>query len=69
MTREPSEKTGARRAARSGAAVFASALATTAAPLLAARKKPVFTLAGRVMTVDGQTVPNERFEEVNESAV
>ena len=30
---------------------------------------PVFTLAGRVMTVDGQTVPNERFEEVNEPAV
>jgi deoxyhypusine synthase len=49
--------------------LLASALATTAAPLLAARKKPVFTLAGRVMTVDGQTVPNERFEEVNESAV
>ena len=45
-----------------------SALATTAPPLLAARKKPVFTLAGRVMTVDGQTVPYERFEEVNEPA-
>src|SRR5437773_9921177 len=49
--------------------LLASALATTAAPLLARRKPPVFTLAGRVMTVDGQTVPNERFEEVNESAV
>jgi len=46
-----------------------SALATTAAPLLAARKRPEFTLAGRVMTVDGQTVPYERFEEVNEPAV
>ncbi len=46
-----------------------SALATTAPPLLAVRKKPVFTLAGRVMTVDGQTVPHERFEEVNEPAV
>ena len=46
-----------------------SALATTAPPLLAVRKKPVFTLAGRVMTVDGLTVPHARFEEVNESAV
>src|SRR5262245_5160826 len=49
--------------------LLASALASTAAPFLAARKRPVFTLSGRVMTVDGQTVPNERFEEVNESAV
>jgi deoxyhypusine synthase len=45
-----------------------SALATTAPALLALRKKPEFTLAGRVMTVDGQTVPHERFEEVNEPA-
>jgi deoxyhypusine synthase len=50
--------------------LLASALASTAPPLLATRKLPVFTLAGRVMTVDGQTVPNERFvEEVNEPAV
>src|SRR6476619_2629283 len=49
--------------------LLASALATTAPPLLAARKIPVFTLAGRVMTVDGQTVPYERFEEMNEPAV
>jgi deoxyhypusine synthase len=46
-----------------------SALASTAPPLLAARVKPVFTLAGRVMTVDGQTVPYERFEEVNAPTV
>jgi hypothetical protein len=46
-----------------------SALASTAPPLLAARVKPEFTLAGRVMTVDGQTVPYERFEEVNAPAV
>ena len=46
-----------------------SALATTAPPLLAIRKIPAFTLAARVMTVDGQTVPYERFEEVNEPAV
>jgi deoxyhypusine synthase len=49
--------------------LLASALAATAPPLLAARRLPVFTLAGRVMTVDGQTVPNERFEEMNEPAV
>ena len=49
--------------------ILLSALATTAPPLLAVRKKPVFTLAGRVRTVDGQTVPYERFEDVNEPAV
>jgi deoxyhypusine synthase len=49
--------------------LLASALAATAPPLLAVRTMPVFTLAGRVMTVDGLTVPNERFEEVNEPAV
>ena len=48
---------------------LASALAATAPPLLATRTMPVFTLAGRVMTIDGQTVEHERFEEVNESAV
>jgi deoxyhypusine synthase len=46
-----------------------SALATSAAGLLADRKKPVFTLADRVMTVDGQPAPSERFEDVNEPAV
>jgi deoxyhypusine synthase len=49
--------------------ILAAALATSAGPRLAKRTKPVFTLASRVMTIDGQTVPNERFEEVNESAV
>jgi len=49
--------------------LLASALAATAAPLLATRKKPVFTLADRIMTVDGQSVPYARFEEVNEPAV
>ena len=43
--------------------------ATSAAPLLKKRKKPVFTLASRVMTVDGLTVPSERFEDANEPAV
>ena len=46
-----------------------SALATTAQPLLGRRKAPAFTLASPVMTIDGQNVPNDRFEEVNESAV
>src|SRR5713226_793853 len=44
--------------------LLASALATSSASLVTRRKAPLFTLAGRVMTVDGQTVPNERFEEV-----
>src|SRR5437762_6869387 len=49
--------------------LLVSALAATARPLLAARRMPVFTVASRVMTIDGHPVPNERFEEVNESAV
>jgi deoxyhypusine synthase len=49
--------------------LLASALAVSAPPVLARRKPPVFTLASRVMTIDGQTVSNDRFEEVNESAV
>jgi len=49
--------------------LLVSALASTAAAVVARRKAPVFTLASRVMTIDGQTVPHDRFEEVNESAV
>src|SRR3954447_9757170 len=49
--------------------LLVSALAATAPPLLARRRKPVFTLASRVMTIDGQSVPHDRFEEVNESAL
>jgi deoxyhypusine synthase len=49
--------------------LLATALAASAGPLLAARIMPAFTLDGRVMTVDGLTVPCERFEEVNEPAV
>src|SRR6266545_1046347 len=48
--------------------ILASALATTAAPLLAARQRPVFTVGARVMTIDGHTVPSERFEDTNEPA-
>jgi deoxyhypusine synthase len=49
--------------------LLASALAMTAPPVLARRRKPIFTLASPVMTIDGQPVKNDRFEEVNESAV
>jgi deoxyhypusine synthase len=49
--------------------ILASALAVSAPPLLARRRAPVFSLASRVMTIDGQTVPYDRFEEVNEPAV
>jgi deoxyhypusine synthase len=49
--------------------MLASALAATAPPILARRKAPVFSLASRVMTVDGHTVPTDRFEDVNEPAV
>lgn len=49
--------------------LLASALVTSAARSLAARRPPIFTLAGRVMTIDGQSVASDRFEEVNESAV
>src|SRR5215208_2658830 len=49
--------------------LLATAMAASAGPLLAARIMPTFTLAGRVMTVDGLTVPHERFEEVNAPAV
>ena len=49
--------------------LLASALAGSAPPLLARRRKPAFSLASRVMTIDGQTVPYDHFEEVNEPAV
>src|SRR5205809_1025120 len=48
--------------------ILATALASSAAPLLEKRVRPEFTL-GRIMTIDGQPVPSERFEEVNESTV
>ena len=49
--------------------ILASALAGSAPPVLARRHKPVFSLASRLMTIDGQTVPHDHFEEVNEPAV
>ena len=50
--------------------LLAAALAVSAPPLLARRKIPVFaSMASRVMTIDGETVPTDRFEDVNEPAV
>lgn len=49
--------------------ILASALTSSARPLLAGRRRPVFTLASRVMTIDGQSVSSDRFEAVNDSAV
>jgi len=48
--------------------LLASALASTAKSILAERRIPIFTLAGP-MTINGQPVPSDRFEEVNEPAV
>jgi deoxyhypusine synthase len=49
--------------------ILATALASSARSLLPRRKAPVFTLASRVMTVDGLIVPGDRFEDVNAPAV
>jgi deoxyhypusine synthase len=49
--------------------LLVSALATTSASLLEARRRPIFTCTSPVMTVDGLTVPSDRFQEENESSV
>src|SRR5579864_3498491 len=52
--------------------LLATALAKSAKELLPGRKRPVFDLAARPMTVDGAAVASDRFftfGEVNESAV
>jgi deoxyhypusine synthase len=49
--------------------ILACALASTAPPLLARRTFPVFDLTARAMTIDGQVVRSDRFEEGNASAV
>jgi deoxyhypusine synthase len=49
--------------------LLVSALAVSAPTLLEKRKPPVFDMSSRVMTIDGQPVPADRFEEVNETAV
>jgi deoxyhypusine synthase len=46
--------------------LLASALASSAPPLLARRKPPVFELEGRAMTVDGQSVPSDRYEDLTD---
>src|SRR5689334_21818416 len=43
--------------------LLAAALETSAAKFLPKRKKPVFNMGERVMTIDGRPVPSERFEE------
>ena len=43
--------------------ILVSALATSAAKILSKRKKPLFDMTKRVMTIDGKPVPSERFEE------
>jgi deoxyhypusine synthase len=49
--------------------LLATALANTGPELLARRKPPAFSLASRVMTIDGQPVPSDRFEDVNQRAI
>ena len=49
--------------------ILAAALASSSATLAARRQKPVFNLAPREMTIDGQTVACDHFEELNEPAV
>jgi deoxyhypusine synthase len=49
--------------------LLASALAHMDPHVLARRRKPVFTLASRIMTIDDQAVSSDRFEAQNEPAV
>ena len=42
--------------------ILVSALAATAPPLLAGRRRPIFNLESDTMTIDGMTVPSHRFE-------
>ena len=49
--------------------ILVSAMACAPQEPLERRRRPEFTLASRLMTLDGQPVSYERFEAVNESAV
>jgi deoxyhypusine synthase len=49
--------------------LLASALATSAAELVARRQAPVFAVGSRLMTVAGLEVPYDRFEDLNEPPV
>jgi deoxyhypusine synthase len=58
-----SEKISVQADATIALPILASALVRTAPPLLARRTPPEFSLAAQLMTVDGQTVRHDRFEE------
>ena len=64
-----SEKISVQADATIALPILASALVRTAPPLLSRRTPPEFSLAARLMTVDGQAVRHDRFEEVDEPAV
>lgn len=49
--------------------LLVSALLSTSTELAERRVRPSFTLASRVMTIDGSPISHERFEAVNESPV
>jgi deoxyhypusine synthase len=49
--------------------LLAGALADVDPDVLARRRKPIFTLASRIMTIDDQAISSDRFEAKNESAV
>jgi deoxyhypusine synthase len=49
--------------------LLACALASTAPPILAKRTFPIFDFSARAMTIDGQIICSDRFEEGNASAV
>ena len=49
--------------------LLASALAHLDPAVLQRRRRPTFTLASRVMTIDGQPLSSDRFEAQNEPAV
>jgi deoxyhypusine synthase len=49
--------------------LLASALASTGPELLARRQPPAFALADRTMTVDGQALPSDHFEDANQRTI
>ena len=49
--------------------LLVSALAQLDPALLDRRRRPVFTLASPIMTIDGQPLSSDRFEAQNEPAV
>ncbi len=49
--------------------ILASALEMSARTILARRQMPLFSMEERTMTIDGHTVPSDRFEDLNEPAV